>query len=70
MKVNSAHNAANLTDAINAKLSKPEKLARIVYAAIVRYVKAKGSRIGEKNRSIVLDFSRERRVNMVNNEFD
>jgi hypothetical protein len=50
--------------------SKPEKLAKIMYAGIVRYIKAKNARNREKNAKFALDFSRERRVNMISDNID
>jgi hypothetical protein len=44
--------------------SKPEQLAKILYGAIVRYIKAQNARNGEKNAKFELDFSRGRRVNV------
>jgi hypothetical protein len=44
--------------------SKPAQLAKIMYAGIVRMVKAKEARIGEKNPKFELDSDRKRRVNV------
>lgn len=54
----------------NEAASKPEKLAKILYGAIVRYVKAKNAGIGEKTCGLAVDFSRERRVNVVADDVD
>jgi hypothetical protein len=43
--------------------SKPEKLAKIMYEGIVRYIKARNARIGEKNAKFELDSDRKWRVN-------
>jgi hypothetical protein len=43
--------------------SKPEQLAKILYGAIVRYIKAQNARIGEKNAKFELDSDCKRRVN-------
>jgi hypothetical protein len=43
--------------------SKPEKLAKLIFAGIKRYIKAQNAQNGEKNYGRMLDFSRERRVN-------
>ncbi|MDR1375514.1 MAG: hypothetical protein LBJ45_01725 [Holosporaceae bacterium] len=50
--------------------SKPEKLAKIMYAGIVRMIKAREARIGEKNRKLELDSDRKRRVNVPSRNFD
>jgi hypothetical protein len=50
--------------------SKPEKLAKILYGAIVRYIRAQSAPIGEKNAKFELDFSRERRVNVHTKNID
>lgn len=50
--------------------SKTAQLAKIIYAAIVRYVKAENARNGEKSSRLALDFGRERRVNMHTEGFD
>ncbi|MDR2067764.1 MAG: hypothetical protein LBP41_02125 [Holosporaceae bacterium] len=55
-----SENALNFEE----KASKPEKLAKIIYEGIVRYVKAKNARIGEKNTKFVLDSDRKWRVNV------
>jgi hypothetical protein len=44
--------------------SKPEKLAKIMYEGIVRYVNARKSLIREKNSGFAVDFSGDRRVNV------
>jgi hypothetical protein len=44
--------------------SKPEKLAKIMYEGIVRYIKAKSAQTREKNSGFAVDFSGDRRVNM------
>jgi hypothetical protein len=43
--------------------SKPEKLAKLLYRGIVRYIKAKNARDRGENYGKRLDFSGERRVN-------
>jgi hypothetical protein len=43
--------------------SKPERLAKILYGAIVRYIKAKNAQNGEKNTKFELDSDCKRRVN-------
>jgi hypothetical protein len=55
---------------LNRPESKPEKLAKIMYEGIVRYIKAKNARNGEKNAKFELDFSRERRVNVHTKDID
>ena len=50
--------------------SKPAQLAKIMYAGIVRMVKAKEARIGEKNTKLQLDFDRKWRVNVPSRKFD
>jgi hypothetical protein len=50
--------------------SKPEKLAKILYGAIVRYVKAQNARNREKNTKFELDSGRSRRVNAPSRKFD
>lgn len=40
--------------------SKSVQLAKIIYAAIVRYMKAKNARIGDKNTNFALDAERRR----------
>jgi hypothetical protein len=49
--------------------SKPEKLAKIMYEGIVRYVTARKSLIREKSSSFAVDFSGDRRVNMHTEEY-
>ncbi|MDR0580869.1 MAG: hypothetical protein LBG04_02005 [Holosporaceae bacterium] len=58
------NNNTNLSKKQASADSKPEKLAKILYGAIVRYIKAQNARIGEKNAKFTLDFSRDRRVNV------
>jgi hypothetical protein len=43
--------------------SKPEQLAKILYGAIVRYIKAQSARNGEKKPKFELDSGRKWRVN-------
>jgi hypothetical protein len=50
--------------------SKPAQLAKIMYAGIVRMIKAKEARIGEKNTKLELDSDRKRRVNVPSRKFD
>jgi hypothetical protein len=50
--------------------SKPEKLAKIMYEGIVRYIKAKNAQNGEKNAKFELDFDRELRVNVHTEDVD
>jgi hypothetical protein len=49
----------------NKPESKPEKLAKIMYEGIVRYTKARNALTREKNSSFAVDFSGDRRVNVV-----
>jgi hypothetical protein len=49
--------------------SKPEQLAKILYGAIVRYVKAQNARNGEKDTKFELDSDRKRRVNRHTKEY-
>jgi hypothetical protein len=46
--------------------SKPEQLAKIMFAGIVRCIKAKNARNGEKKAIFELDLKRKRRVNAFN----
>ena len=46
---------------------KAEKLAKIIYEAIVRYTDSKNTEIGEKTHHYRLDFSRVWRGNSTNN---
>jgi hypothetical protein len=55
---------------LNRPESKPEKLAKILYGAIMRYIKAKNAQNREKNHGLAVDFSRERRVNVIGNDID
>jgi hypothetical protein len=48
----------------NRTESKPEKLAKIMYEGIVRYMKARRVLTREKNSGFELDSSGERRVNV------
>jgi hypothetical protein len=50
--------------------SKPEKLAKLIYGAIVRYIRAKTAQTRAENAKFVLDSSRERSVNVVTKEID
>ena len=50
--------------------SKPAQLAKIIYAGIVRMMKAKNARNGEKNAKLELDSDRKRRVNVPSRKFD
>ena len=50
--------------------SKPAQLAKIMYTGIVRMVKAKEARIGEKNTKLELDSDRKWRVNVPSRRFD
>lgn len=50
--------------------SKSAQLAKIIYAAIVRYIKAKNARNREKNPGLALDFNCGRRVNVHTNKID
>jgi hypothetical protein len=50
--------------------SKPERLAKILYGAIVRYINAKNARNGEKNAKFELDSDRKRRVNVHTKNID
>ena len=52
------------------KLSKPEKLARIIYAAIARMIKAKNARIRVKNGEFLLDVDRREHYITSNGNFD
>jgi hypothetical protein len=45
--------------------SKPEKLAKIMYEGIVRYIKAKNAIKREKNSGFELDFDRVESVNVL-----
>jgi hypothetical protein len=54
----------------NRPESKPEKLAKIIYGGIVRYIKAKNARNGEKNTKFELDSDRKRRVNVHSRKLD
>jgi hypothetical protein len=56
-------NALNSDEKSSTLDSKPEKLAKIIFRGIERYIKAKNAQAREKNHSKVLDFSGERRVN-------
>jgi hypothetical protein len=53
----------------NSPDSKPEKLAKIMYEGIVRYVKAKNARVGEKNAKFMLDSDRKWRVNVPTKDY-
>ena len=44
-------------------ITKPEKIAQIVYEAIVRYMRAKKSPIARKKADLYLDISQQWRVN-------
>ncbi len=46
---------------------KAEKLAKIIYEAIVRYINSKNAEIGEKTHHYRLDLSRVWRGNSVSN---
>jgi hypothetical protein len=46
--------------------SKPDILAKIMYEGIVRCIKAKNARNGEKKAIFELDLKRKRRVNAFN----
>jgi len=46
---------------------KAEKLAKIIYEAIVRYINSKNTEIGEKTHHYRLDLSRVWRGNNANN---
>jgi hypothetical protein len=50
--------------------SKPAQLAKIMYAGIVRMIKAKKSQNGEKNTKLELDSDRKWRVNVPSRKFD
>jgi hypothetical protein len=54
----------------NSPESKPEKLAKIMYEGIVRYIKARNARNGEKNAKLELDSDRKWRVNVPSRKFD
>jgi hypothetical protein len=63
------------TAAINPKEtprheSKPEKLAKILYRGIERYIRAENARNREKNCGWEVDFSRKRRVNVIGSNID
>jgi hypothetical protein len=45
--------------------SKPAQLAKIMYEGIVRMIKTKNTRIGEKKLVFDLDFDRKRRKNII-----
>jgi hypothetical protein len=49
--------------------SKPAQLAKIIYTGIVRMMKAKEARIGEKNTKLQLDSDRKWRVNVPSRKF-
>jgi hypothetical protein len=49
--------------------SKPAQLAKIIYAGIVRMMKAKEARNGEKDTKFELDSDRKRRVNRHTKEY-
>ncbi len=48
-------------------LTKPEKIARIIYKAIVRYIQAEKSPVSERNVSFRLDNSQHWRGNSNDN---
>jgi hypothetical protein len=50
--------------------SKPVQLAKIMYAGIVRMMKSKEARIGEKNTKLELDSNRKWRVNVPSRKID
>lgn len=50
--------------------SKPAKLAKLIYVGLLRLKTAKESLKSGRNSQKKLDFSRERRVNVSNGEFD
>jgi hypothetical protein len=50
--------------------SKAAKLAKIMYTGIVRMVKARETRIGEKNTKLELDSDRKWRVNVPSRKLD
>ena len=50
--------------------SKPAQLAKIMYTGIVRMMKAREARIGEKNTKLELDSDRKWRVNVPSRKFD
>jgi hypothetical protein len=54
----------------NRPESKAEQLAKIMYEGIVRYIKAKNARNGEKNARFELDSDRKRRVNVHTKDID
>ncbi len=49
------------------KNDKAEKLAKIIYEAIIRYINSKNTEIGEKTHHYRLDLSRVWRGNSTNN---
>jgi hypothetical protein len=49
----------------NRPESKTEKLAKIMYEGIVRYIKAKNALTREKSSGFELDSSRDRSVNVL-----
>jgi hypothetical protein len=53
----------------NSPDSKPEKLAKIMYEGIVRYIRAKDAQTREKNSGFAVDFSGDRRVNVRTEEY-
>jgi hypothetical protein len=59
-----SENALNFEEKSFASDSKPQKLAKIMYEGIVRYMKAKDAQVREKNSCFAVDFSGDRRVNM------
>ena len=51
----------------NDKVEKAERLAKIIYEAIIRYTNSKKTEIGEKTHHYRLDFSRIWRGNSASN---
>ena len=51
----------------NDKVEKAERLAKIIYEAIIRYTNSKKTEIGEKTHHYRLDFSRIWRGNNASN---
>jgi hypothetical protein len=57
-------NARHFEEKSSASDTKPQKLAKIMYEGIVRYVKAKNAQTREKSSGFAVDFSGDRRVNL------
>ena len=51
----------------NDKVEKAERLAKMIYEAIIRYINSKKTEIGEKTHHYRLDFSRVWRGNSTSN---